>query len=186
MQILAVIHHDMPAKVFDGGGHLCPCFPVMDWKGFDIMLDIIFCRFAGHTVWRRRTRVQMPRRQSERWRLFRFDAQHKSGSQNQQPDDRYANKQYFHRPILAWTIHKYCRALACSFARNESLVPQGIISCAIPQGTLPAASGIHLGAIHLIGRPYAWLLSPPSEWPLRGHAVCCEQSSGAIITAIYE
>ena len=43
--------------------------------------------------------------------------------------------------------------LALPFTRNEPLVPQGIISCATPQGTLSAASGIHLGAIHLISRP---------------------------------
>jgi len=57
----------------------------------------------------------------------------------------------------ARTIHKYCRALACSFARNEALLPHGILSCTTPQGAIPAASGIHLGAIHLIRRPYAWL-----------------------------
>jgi len=49
------------------------------------------------------------------------------------------------------------RALVCSFARNESFVPQG---------TFPAASGIHLGAIRLIGRSYARLRAPSSEWPL--------------------
>ncbi len=38
--------------------------------------------------------------------------------------------------ILACIIHKYCRALACSFVRNESLV----------------------------GRPYAWLWSSSSEF----------------------
>jgi len=74
---------------------------------------------------------------------------------------------------LTCTIHKCCRALAGSFVpacamradrRTESLVPQGILSCAIPQGTLSAASGIHLGAIHLIGRPYAWLRPPSSEY----------------------
>jgi len=59
---------------------------------------------------------------------------------------------------LACIIHKCCRALAGSFVRNKSLV----------------------------GRPYAWLRSPSSEWPLRGHAVRCNQSPCAIITAIYE
>jgi len=42
-------------------------------------------------------------------------------------------------PSLACIIHKYSRALAGSFARNESLVPQGAFF---------ASSGIHL-----VGRP---------------------------------
>jgi len=50
-------------------------------------------------------------------------------------------------------IHKCCRALAGFFVRAESLVPQGILSRATPQGAFSAASGMYLGAIHLIGRP---------------------------------
>ncbi len=46
-------------------------------------------------------------------------------------------------------IYLHCRALACPFVRNESLVPQGIFSCA--------------SAIHLIGRPYARLRTLSSE-----------------------
>jgi len=60
-------------------------------------------------------------------------------------------------------IHKCCHALAGSFVRNESLVPQGILSRATPQGAFSLPQGtlsgsaihlvensIHLGAIHLI------------------------------------
>jgi len=50
---------------------------------------------------------------------------------------------------LTQTIHKCCRALACSFARNTFL---------IPQGTFSAASGIHL-----VDRPYALLRTSSSE-----------------------
>jgi len=80
--------------------------------------------------------------------------------------------QHFLSGSLTRIIHKYCRALACSFVRTESLIPQGILSCAC--------------AIHLIGRPYAWLRSLSSEWPLRGHAVRYEQSFCAIFTVIHE
>jgi len=51
---------------------------------------------------------------------------------------------------LTRTIHKFYRALACSFARNESLIPLGIFSCA--------------SAIHLISRLYA-------DHPIRGRRV---------------
>jgi len=41
--------------------------------------------------------------------------------------------------LLACIIHKYCRALACSFIRNESFLPQGAFSTA--------------SSIHLVSRP---------------------------------
>jgi len=47
---------------------------------------------------------------------------------------------------LSACVHAQAGALAGSFVRNESLVPQGIFSCA--------------SAIHLIGRPYARLRLP--------------------------
>jgi len=94
---------------------------------------------------------------------------------------------------LTCTIHKRCRILTCSVVRTESFIPQGIPSCAIPQGTLSAASSIYLGAIHLIGRPYARLRTPSSVSGKVNRACerestlgCCKQSSCAIISAIHE
>jgi len=48
---------------------------------------------------------------------------------------------------LAYTIHKCCRALACSFARNKYLLPQGTLS--LPQAAF-TLSGVrkHGYALH--------------------------------------
>jgi len=54
-----------------------------------------------------------------------------------------------HAVSLPRIIHEFYCALTCSFARSESL---------IPQGTLSAASGIHL-----VSRPYAMLRPSSSE-----------------------